>query len=93
IGQAHAEIDKCAFACDHYADRLPDLLTPQRVDVAPDTGLVRLRPLGVLLAIMPWNYPFWQVIRSMVPAIAVGNTVLLKHADTVSGSARAVQRL
>lgn len=93
IGQARAEIDKCAFACDHYADQLPDLLTPQRIDVAPDTAVVRLRPLGVILAIMPWNYPFWQVIRSMVPAIAVGNTVLLKHADTVSGSARAVQRL
>ncbi|RDI68734.1 aldehyde dehydrogenase family protein [Nocardia pseudobrasiliensis] len=93
IAQARAEIDKCAVTCDHYADNLAELLTPQHIDLSPETGLIRLRPLGVILAIMPWNYPFWQVIRSMVPALAVGNTVLLKHADNVTGSAHAVRRL
>ncbi|MFF3223788.1 aldehyde dehydrogenase family protein [Nocardia suismassiliense] len=93
IGQAIAEIEKCAFTCDYYADRVAELLAPQSVDVFPDSGQIRIRPLGVLLAIMPWNYPFWQVFRSMLPAIAIGNTVLLKHADNVTGCALAVQRL
>ncbi|MFD9961684.1 aldehyde dehydrogenase family protein [Amycolatopsis sp. NPDC058986] len=87
IDQALAEIAKCARTCAFYAERLPELLAPERIDLAPDSGVVRLRPLGTLLAIMPWNYPFWQVIRSMVPAVAAGNTVLLKHADNVTGSA------
>ncbi|MEC3918760.1 aldehyde dehydrogenase family protein [Nocardia sp. CDC160] len=93
ITQAWAEIDKCALACDYYADNMAELLTPQRVDVAPDTAEVRLRPLGVLLAVMPWNYPFWQVIRAMLPAIAVGNSVVLKHADNVTGCAKVLQSL
>ncbi|MFG1795215.1 aldehyde dehydrogenase family protein [Nocardia sp. NPDC049149] len=93
IDQSAAEIEKCATTCDYYADRVADLLRPQAVDVFPDGGQVRLQPLGVLLAIMPWNYPFWQVFRSMLPAIAIGNTVLLKHADNVTGCALAVQRL
>ncbi|WP_194838053.1 aldehyde dehydrogenase family protein [Nocardia sp. XZ_19_369] len=93
IGQAIAEIEKCAFTCDYYADHVAELVAPQSVDVFPDSGQIRIRPLGVLLAIMPWNYPFWQVFRSMLPAIAIGNTVLLKHADNVTGCALAVQRL
>ncbi|MFI9509603.1 aldehyde dehydrogenase family protein [Nocardia sp. NPDC052566] len=93
IAQAAAEIAKCAATCDYYADRLTDLLAPRAVDVLPDIGQIRIRPLGVVLAIMPWNYPFWQVFRSMLPAIAIGNTVLLKHADNVTGCALAVQRL
>ncbi|CAM4265470.1 aldehyde dehydrogenase family protein [Nocardia ninae] len=93
IGQAVAEIEKCAFTCDYYADHVAELLAPQAVDVFPDSGQIRIRPLGVLLAIMPWNYPFWQVFRSMLPAVAIGNTVLLKHADNVTGCALAVQRL
>ncbi|WP_433655595.1 aldehyde dehydrogenase family protein [Nocardia sp. CA-128927] len=93
ITQAVAEIEKCALTCDYYADRVADLVAPQAVDVFPDGGQIRTRPLGVILAIMPWNYPFWQVFRSMLPAIAIGNTVLLKHADNVTGCALAVQRL
>lgn len=93
IDQAVAEIEKCAFTCDYYADRVADLVVPQAVDVFPDGGQIRIRPLGVILAIMPWNYPFWQVFRSMLPAVAIGNTVLLKHADNVTGCALAVQRL
>ncbi|WP_167475811.1 aldehyde dehydrogenase family protein [Nocardia arthritidis] len=93
ITQAAAELEKCAVTCEYYADHLAELLAPQSVDVLPDTGRIRMRPLGVVLAIMPWNYPFWQVFRSMAPAIAIGNRVLLKHADNVSGCAVAVQRL
>ncbi|WP_051180194.1 aldehyde dehydrogenase family protein [Nocardia concava] len=93
ITQAWAEIDKCALVCDYYADHMAELLTPHRVDVSPDTAEVRLRPLGVLLAVMPWNYPFWQVIRAMLPAVAVGNSVVLKHADNVTGCAKVIQSL
>ncbi|AYF73713.1 aldehyde dehydrogenase family protein [Nocardia yunnanensis] len=93
ITQAWAEIDKCVATCEFYADTMAELLAPQRVDVAPDTAEVRLRPLGVLLAIMPWNYPFWQVFRAMLPAIAVGNAVVLKHADNVTGCAKVLQSL
>ncbi|MFI6217395.1 aldehyde dehydrogenase family protein [Nocardia brasiliensis] len=93
ITQAAAELEKCALTCDYYADRVADLLRPEAVDVFPESGQIRVRPLGVLLAIMPWNYPFWQVFRSMLPALAIGNTVLLKHADNVTGCAVAVQRL
>ncbi|WP_405138193.1 aldehyde dehydrogenase family protein [Nocardia sp. NBC_01388] len=93
ITQSGAEIDKCVTTCEYYADRMPEMLAPHRIDVLPDAGTVRLRPLGVILAIMPWNYPFWQVIRAMLPAVAVGNAIVLKHADNVTGCARAVQSL
>ncbi|SDW32801.1 succinate-semialdehyde dehydrogenase / glutarate-semialdehyde dehydrogenase [Amycolatopsis xylanica] len=93
LRESLAEIEKCAFACDYYADRLPALRTPRQVPVPPDTARVEITPLGVVLAIMPWNYPFWQVIRSMVPVVAIGGAVVLKHADNVSGCARAVQGL
>ncbi|MEV0281206.1 aldehyde dehydrogenase family protein [Streptomyces sp. NPDC050610] len=93
LDQAAAEIEKSAAACEYYADRLEELLAPRPADVAPDTGFVRLLPLGVVLAVMPWNYPFWQVFRAMIPAVAIGDAVVLKHADNVTGSARAVQGL
>lgn len=87
INQARAEIDKCALACEHYAGL--DLTAPRPAEI----GHVRVLPLGVILAIMPWNYPFWQVVRSMVPALAIGNNAVLKHADNVTGCALAVQEL
>ncbi|WP_433332656.1 aldehyde dehydrogenase family protein [Spirillospora sp. CA-294931] len=93
IDQARAEIAKCAAACEHYAARLPDLVAPRPADLDGDTARVQARPLGTVLAIMPWNYPFWQVVRATVPAVAVGNTVVLKHADNVTGGALAVQAL
>jgi succinate-semialdehyde dehydrogenase/glutarate-semialdehyde dehydrogenase len=93
LEQASAEIEKCALTCDYYVDNLEELLAPRSLDLAPDTGFVQLLPLGAILTIMPWNYPFWQVFRAVLPAIAVGNTVLLKHADNVTGSGYAVQRL
>ncbi|TCO44816.1 aldehyde dehydrogenase family protein [Actinocrispum wychmicini] len=93
LDQARAEIEKCAAACEYYADRVDDLLAPQHVSLGSDTGYVRLRPLGVILAIMPWNYPFWQVFRAVLAAVAIGDTVVLKHADNVTGCAVAVQDL
>lgn len=91
IAQSLGEIDKCISTCEYYATHLPEMLAPRDIDVAPDRAAIHLRPLGVIFAILPWNYPWWQVVRAMLPAIAVGNTVVLKHAESVTGCAFAVQ--
>lgn len=91
LTQALGEIDKCIATCEYYAENLPTMLAPRIIDVAPDTAAVHLRPLGVVFAILPWNYPWWQVVRAMLPAIGVGNVVVLKHAESVTGCALAVQ--
>jgi acyl-CoA reductase-like NAD-dependent aldehyde dehydrogenase len=91
IRQARAEIDKCVTACRYYAETLPQILEPETFDIDGDEAVVRAVPLGTVFAILPWNYPWWQVIRAMLPAIAVGNTVVLKHAESVTGNALAIQ--
>jgi acyl-CoA reductase-like NAD-dependent aldehyde dehydrogenase len=93
IRQARAEVDKCMGACRYYADQLPGMLEPETFDLDGDTGIVRILPLGVVFAILPWNYPLWQVIRAMLPAVAAGNTVVLKHAESVTGSAQEIERI
>jgi acyl-CoA reductase-like NAD-dependent aldehyde dehydrogenase len=80
IVQARAEVDKCATCCNYFADNAGLMLEPQPVAGAAKR-YVSFLPLGPLLAIMPWNFPFWQVIRAAIPALLAGNTVLLKHAD------------
>lgn len=92
FAQALVEVDKCIAACEYYAKELPDMMTPRAIDVAPDQAAVHLRPLGVVFAILPWNYPWWQVVRAMLPAISVGNTVVLKHAESVTGCAFTIQQ-
>ncbi|MDG4769758.1 aldehyde dehydrogenase family protein [Solwaraspora sp. WMMD792] len=93
IRQARAEIDKCVGACRFYADQLPEMLRPETFDIDGDTAVVRVAPIGVVLSILPWNYPWWQVIRAMLPAIGAGDTVVLKHAESVTGSAMAVAQV
>ena len=90
IRQAEAEVEKCAWVCDWAAERGEALLAPEPAALDGAKGFVRFDPLGVLLAIMPWNFPYWQVFRCAVPAIAAGNAVVLKHASNVSGCARAI---
>ena len=92
LAQALAEIDKCLLTCRYYAENLATMLEPTTVDVSPDSARVHLRPLGVVYAVLPWNYPWWQVIRAMLPAICGGNTVVLKHADSVTGTALTIER-
>src|SRR3546814_20558493 len=72
IGEALAEVDKCARNCDYYADAAPAMLADAAVAGVPGTFLA-YEPIGVVLAIMPWNYPLWQVIRFLAPALAAGN--------------------
>ncbi|MCU0625176.1 MAG: aldehyde dehydrogenase family protein [Gemmatimonadaceae bacterium] len=87
ITQARGEVEKCAACCDWYADRTA-LLDPAR---GPEDGdEVRLAPLGVVFAIMPWNFPYWQVVRVLAPALLLGNAVALKHAEQVTGCALAL---
>src|SRR5690606_23761639 len=77
IAEAAAEVEKCALDCDFYAERAPAMLADAPVAAAPGTTLA-FEPLGVILAIMPWNYPLWQVVRFLAPALAAGNGAILK---------------
>ena len=88
-----AEIEKCAVTCDYYAAEAPRMLAPETRSVAAGRGQVWWEPLGTVLAVMPWNVPFWQVVRATVPTLALGNTVLLKHAENVPRCAEALARL
>lgn len=91
IAEARAEIEKCALTADYYAENAPRFLSFESIESgAQDSGVV-FEPLGVVLAIMPWNYPFWQFFRFALPALAAGNGAILKHANNVPRSALAVQ--
>ncbi|HEX7964195.1 MAG TPA: NAD-dependent succinate-semialdehyde dehydrogenase [Gammaproteobacteria bacterium] len=88
-----AEIEKCAGACKYYADEAPRMLADELIETDAKKSLVTYQPLGVLLAIMPWNFPFWQAIRAAAPALAAGNVVALKHADNVPGCGLALEEV
>lgn len=85
--EALAEIDKCADACDYYAEHAADYLRDVQVATDAQRSYVRYEPLGCVLAVMPWNFPIWQVLRGAVPTLIAGNTYVLKHAPNVMGSA------
>lgn len=85
IKQSRAEIDKCALLCEYYATNLEAFLRTQEVKTAALRSRIIYQPLGVIFIMMPWNFPFWQVMRAAIPAIAAGNTVLLKHSPNTTG--------
>jgi succinate-semialdehyde dehydrogenase / glutarate-semialdehyde dehydrogenase len=87
LAQSQAEVEKCASACEWFADHGPALLAPEPVDAGALRSQVTYSPLGVLFAIMPWNFPYWQVIRALAPAAVAGNVVVLKHAPSTTGCA------
>jgi len=93
IGEARSEAEKCAWLCRYYADNAERFLQPQPVETDYAASYVAFEPLGVVLAIMPWNFPYWQVFRFAVPALAAGNGGLLKHAPNVQGCADAIESL
>jgi succinate-semialdehyde dehydrogenase / glutarate-semialdehyde dehydrogenase len=93
IRQSRAEVEKCAWLCDYYAEQAPAFLAEQEIHTDADQSAVVFRPLGVVLAIMPWNFPYWQAFRFAIPAIAAGNAIVLKHAANVSGCALAMEKL
>lgn len=93
IRQAWAEIEKCASLCTYYAEHGETFLRPTPVDMGAIKSYFAYEPLGVILAIMPWNYPFWQVFRAAVPALMAGNGMVLKHAPSVTGCSLAMEKL
>jgi succinate-semialdehyde dehydrogenase/glutarate-semialdehyde dehydrogenase len=92
IAQGRAEIEKCAWLCEHFAAEGEAMLAPEPASTDARRSYVAHQPLGVILAIMPWNFPWWQVLRFAVPALLAGNTVLLKHAPNTIGCAFAIER-
>jgi succinate-semialdehyde dehydrogenase/glutarate-semialdehyde dehydrogenase len=91
--EALGEIDKCALACGYYAENSEAFLRNEMVDTGASESYVSYRPVGTILAVMPWNFPFWQVFRFLAPALMAGNTGVLKHASNVSGCALAIEQL
>ena len=93
IVEAEAEVEKCAWNCDFYADNAEKFLADEHIVSTATESYVAFRPLGVILALMPWNFPYWQVFRFAAPALMAGNTAVLKHASNVSLVALEIERI
>jgi succinate-semialdehyde dehydrogenase/glutarate-semialdehyde dehydrogenase len=93
VRQGRAEAEKCAWVCEFYAEHAERFLNPETIPTDAAQSYVAFSPLGVVLAVMPWNFPFWQVFRFAAPSLMAGNTALLKHAGNVTGCALAIEDL
>lgn len=93
IAEAIAEIEKCALCCNFYAEHAETFLAPEHKTSKYSESWVEYQPLGTILAVMPWNYPFWQVFRFAAPALAAGNTAILKHASNVPGCCLGIEEV
>ncbi len=93
LAQGMGEVEKCAWVCEYYAEHTEAFLAPEVIPTDATRSYVAHRPLGIILAIMPWNFPFWQVFRFAAPALMGGNAGLLKHAPNVPGCALAIERI
>lgn len=91
VTAGRGEIEKCAWVCEHYADHGAEYLAREEVPTDDRRSFVTFEPLGVVLAVMPWNFPFWQAFRFAAPALMAGNTIVLKHASNVPGCALAIE--
>ena len=93
ITDGRAEVQKCALTCDYYADHAEGFLADEILESEAQRSLIAHEPLGVVLAVMPWNFPFWQVVRFIAPALMAGNVGLLKHASNVPQCALALEKI
>jgi len=93
VAQGRGEAEKCAWVCDYYAENAENFLSAEIISTDAAKSFVTFQPIGIVLAIMPWNFPFWQVFRFAAPALMAGNAGLLKHASNVSGCALAIEEV
>ena len=93
ISQAIAEVEKCALLCNYYYENAETFLAKKNIKTEASESFITYEPLGVILGVMPWNFPFWQVFRFVVPTIIAGNTVVVKHASNVPKSAQLIQSI
>jgi len=93
IRESRSEIEKCAWLCEYYAENAEQFLEKEYINTDAVNSYIRFDPMGVVYAIMPWNFPFWQVLRAAVPTMMAGNTMVLKHAPNVMGCALAIEKL
>ena len=93
LAQGKAEVEKCCWVCEHYADNAQSLLDPVTIGTDAQMSRVVYRPFGAVLALMPWNFPFWQLFRFAAPTLMAGNVAVLRHASNVTGCALAIEKL
>jgi succinate-semialdehyde dehydrogenase/glutarate-semialdehyde dehydrogenase len=91
IASSRSEVEKCAWVCEYYADNAEQFLKPEIIQTDASKSFVTFQPIGVVLAVMPWNFPFWQVFRFAAPSLMSGNVGVLKHASNVPGCALAIE--
>ena len=91
VTDGRAEVEKCAFHCDWFADHAEEYLRHEPADIGGGEAFIAFNPIGIILAVMPWNFPLWQVFRAAAPALMAGNGMLLKHASNVPGCALAIE--
>ena len=88
-----SEVEKCAWCCDFFAQRAEEFLAPEQIATDASKSYITFRPLGAILAIMPWNFPFWQVFRFAAPTLMAGNVALLKHAAITTGCGLVIEEI